>query len=178
MSEHGVLIDWYWNGTAMVPTNRFAHLAQREFTEGVYRMEAFTPDARSDRSHRHQFAFVAEAWRNLPETMQEEPWAATPETMRKHALIMTGWCDVATELCGSKAAAQRMAALLGSMASRAHGYAIVSTRGEAVVCKTPRSQSYKAMGGKDFQKSKDDILNWCADLLGVTPEELQRARAA
>ena len=129
---------------------------------------------RSERSHRHQFAWVAEAWRNLPESEQDAPWAASPETLRKHALICTGYAHSAAVDAGSAAAAQRMVPLLTSLATTAHGYALVQARGSSVVVWTPESQSMRAMGGKRFQESKTAVLNWIAQQIGVTPEQLER----
>lgn len=130
--------------------------------------------ARSGNSHKHQFAWVNEAWQNLPEDAEGLPWAETPETLRKHALIATGWHDTYTIDCGSNAAGSRMKAHLIAAERRACGYAIGQLKGPILTVWTPKSQSLRAMGAKDFQKSKDDILQWIAAKVGVTPEELKR----
>lgn len=133
---------------------------------------------RSGRSHRHQFAWVAEAWRNLPDSEQDAPWAASPETLRKHALICTGYAHSAAVDAGSAAAAQRMVPLLTSLATSAHGYALVKVSGASVVVWTPESQSVRAMGPKRFQESKDAILAHIAGMLEVDPDVLRSAAAA
>ena len=133
---------------------------------------------RSERSHRHQFAWVAEAWRNLPESEQDAPWAASPETLRKHALICCGYAHSAAVDAGSAAAAQRIVPYLTSLATTAHGYALVQARGPSVVVWTPESQSLRAMGAKRFQESKDAILAHIAALLEVDPDTLRNAAAA
>ena len=133
---------------------------------------------RSDRSHRHQFAWLAEAWRNLPETEQDAPWAASPETLRKHALIATGYAHSAAIDAGSAAAAQRMVPYLTNLATAAHGYALVQCRGSSIVVWTPESQSVRAMGAQRFQESKDAILAHIAALLEVHPDQLRSAAAA
>lgn len=130
--------------------------------------------ARSGNSHRHQFAWVNEAWQNLPEDAEGLPWAETPETLRKHALIATGWHDTYTVDCGSNAAGERMKAHLVAAERRAAGYAIGQLRGPILTIWTPKSQSLRAMGAKDFAKSKSDIMEWIAAKVGVTLEELQR----
>ena len=84
---------------------------------------------RSMNSHRHQFAFVHEAWQNLPEVLQSAPWAETPDTMRKHALIATGFHHSYTLDCGANATAQRIKAQLVRAEARAVGYAIGQVRG-------------------------------------------------
>ena len=128
---------------------------------------------RSINSHNHQFAEIADAWRHLPDAVQHMPWAATPEALRKHALIVTGYRDVQTVDAGSKAAAARVASLLSVMANQAHGYAITQASGPVVTCWTPQSQSIRAMGGKEFQRSKEAVLNWIAQQIGVTPDQLK-----
>lgn len=127
---------------------------------------------RSIRSHNHQFAFVAEAWRNLPEHLEQKPYAKNPDTLRKHALIACGFCDVHTVAAGDPEA---LASLLRREGQKAHGYCLTNTQGSVVVHYTPHSQTVNAMGGPEFQRSKEAILNWLATLLGVEPTDLKRA---
>jgi hypothetical protein len=128
---------------------------------------------RSQNTHRHQWAEIADAWRHLPESVQDMPWAVNPETLRKHALIVCGFRNAETVDAGTKAAAERVAAILSRHATQAQGYAITQARGVLVTCWTPLSQSYRAMGGKEFQRSKQAVLNWIAEQIGVTPEQLK-----
>lgn len=132
---------------------------------------------RSMKSHRHQFAEIRDAWENLPESLAEAPWAQSPGALRKHALIATGQCDVETIDAGSKAAAERVGAYVGSLARKAHGYALTVVSGPVVRCYTPHSQSVRAMGGKGFQESKTKVLDWIAAQIGVTRDDLERASA-
>lgn len=127
---------------------------------------------RSASSHKHQFAWIKDAWASLPERLTDAPYAATPETLRKHALIATGYHDVITVDCGTKAAAERVAPALRQAEARACGYAIAKISGPIVRVWTPESQAVRAMGNERFQASKRDILNWIAGLLDVTPESL------
>jgi len=131
--------------------------------------------ARSDASHRHQFAWVREAWLNLPEGMAGEPWAETPETLRKHALIATGYCATVIIDCGNTTAARRVRDALVAAEARAAGYALGHVRGPVVTIWTPESQSFRAMGAKRFQESKEAILQWIAQKIGVSPEQLRQA---
>jgi hypothetical protein len=130
---------------------------------------------RSGASHRHQFAWVREAWANLPDDCRHEVWAETPETLRKHALIATGYHQTTVIDCGANAPALRVKAALVAAEWRAHGYAIGQVRGPVVRIWTPESQSIRAMGNDRFQASKAAILEWIAGKLGVPPEELRRA---
>lgn len=120
---------------------------------------------RSMRSHRHQFAEIREMWATLPESLADAPYARSPETLRKHALIKTGYVDAQTIDAGSKAAAERVAATVTPLAQKAHGYAITIVKGPLVVVFSPRSQSLRTMGADEFQKSKDAVLDWISKLL-------------
>lgn len=164
-----------WDGDALTPTGHYGLSAAREAMEpgDVVIVEIDHP--RSQNSHRHQFAEINEAWRHLPESLQEAPWAASPETLRKHALIATGFADTYSIDCGAKATAERVRMALASAEAGKHGYAIAKVRGPLVVVWTPQSQSMRAMGGKRFQESKEAVLAWIAAQIGVETEELRRA---
>ncbi|MEL6467071.1 MAG: hypothetical protein AAFQ58_19085 [Pseudomonadota bacterium] len=134
--------------------------------------------ARSGNTHRHQFAWVKEAWLNLPEDKVNMPWAETPETMRKHALIATGFHDTYTLDCGEHLTARKLKAALLAAEVRAHGYAVGQVKGTALTIWTPKSQSHRQMGRDQFQASKSAILDWISAQLGVEPKELERSSAA
>jgi hypothetical protein len=132
---------------------------------------------RSERSHRHAFAFIDEAWRSLPEDCQGMPWAASPTTLRKWALISTGHCDCTTVDAGTKASAERVAAVMSTLANQAHGFAVVAVRGTSVTVWTPHSMEVRRMGGEAFQQAKQDVLEHLAALLEVEAAELEAAAA-
>lgn len=132
---------------------------------------------RSPASHKHQFAWLNDAWASLPEGVAEMPWAETPETLRKHALIACGYSQSYTLDCGANATAQRVKRALIAAEAGKHGYAVGQVRGPVVTVWTPESQSMRAMGGKRFNESKAAILAWIADKIGVAPEDLARAAA-
>lgn len=156
---------WYrWNGAVMVPLRPDAAEQQYQI-DGRYLLEV-SQGARSDRQHRAYFAALNEAWANLGTDD-----FATPEHLRKAALILTGWRDERTLVCGSKAAAERFAAFARPL----DDYAVLTAQGRLLRVWTARSQSYRAMGREDFQRSMDDVLGYCADLVGVRPEELTQA---
>lgn len=133
---------------------------------------------RSMNGHRHQFVWLKDAWQNLPEHLQDRPWAETAETLRKHALIATGYHHAYTLDCGKEATARRIKAALVSAEARAHGYAVGQVRGPVVTIWTPESQSVRAMGGKRFQESKTAVMEWIADKIGVTAADLTKGAAA
>ena len=118
--------------------------------------------SRSMASHRHQFAWVRDAWASLPEALAGAPWAASPETLRKHALIARGFCDVAVLDCGTATTARRVHAALMSAETTRHGYAVGQVRGPVVTIWTPQSQSVRAMGAARFKESKEAVMDWIA----------------
>ena len=169
------MIRCRWNGEVLLPVGHYGLSAAREKMRPGDTVIVAIDHPRSQNTHNHQFAEIASAWRHLPEAVHQKPWAANPDTLRKHALIVTGFYNVETVDAGSKAAAERVAALLSRHATAAHGYAITQAKGPVVTCWTPQSQSMRAMGGKEFQRSKEAVLNWIADQIGVSPEQLREA---
>ncbi len=164
-----------WSGGVLLPVGYYGLKAAGEIMAEGDIVLVTIDHPRSQNTHRHQWAEIKGAWENLPEAVQSLPWAATPETLRKHALIVGGFCNVETIDTGSKAAAERVCEALSRHATKAHGYAITVARGPVVTCWTPESQSMRAMGGKRFQESKTAVLDWIASQIGVTAEELRGA---
>jgi len=121
---------------------------------------------RSVNSHNHYFAVLHELWSNLPEQYADVPWAQTSEHLRLYALIKTGHCDTNTIVAWSKSEALSMAAFITPI----DPYSIVSVTDCTVTRYTARSQSVKAMGKADFQKSKTDVLEFIEDLLGLSKD--------
>ena len=159
------LIPCVWTGEVFEPRPGFAKRASVFGVGEIVVLEAM--NERSMRSHRHQWAVIHDLWLNLPETLAEMPYAKTAETLRKHALIATGYADVQTIDAGSKAAAERVGAYLSALATQAHGYAIVRIEGPVVRVYTPQSQSVLAVGGEVFQASKTAVLEWLEALVAV-----------
>lgn len=123
---------------------------------------------RTRESHNHQFAEIADLWANLPISHAGAPYAASADAFRKHGLIETGFCDVDTVAFETPEQARAGAPLIAKFARKAHGYAITVAKGPLVICSTPHSQSFKAMGGERFKASKAAVLDWGYGLLGVT----------
>ena len=151
----------------MKPVGRFAREADRYFVIGErYRLEEVSE--RSEVSHKHEFAWLREAWRNLPEDLADQ--FPTPEHLRKRALIQAGFYHETVTDCGSNAAALRVMAMARGMDQFA--YAVV--RGPLCVVRTAESQSRRAMDKARFQDSKTKIMEIIAEMIGVTPETLGR----
>lgn len=166
----------FQNG-ALHPVGFYGAAAAKEMMQDGEIVLVEIDHQRSATSHKHQFAWVTEAWRSLPEAMQNMPWAETPETLRKHALIACGFHRTYTLDCGANATAQRIKAELVRSEAKAEGYAIGQVRGPVLTIWTPESQSMRAMGGKRFQESKTAIMDWIAEKLGIEPEQLKRITA-
>jgi hypothetical protein len=127
---------------------------------------------RSQSSHNHEFGWLREAWMNLPERFAERFPSETH--LRKWALIRAGYSDSHTITCSSKAEAIRIAAFIRPMDE----FSIVIVNGPTVTRYTAKSQSRRAMGAADFQRSKTLIMEIVAKMIGVEPAQLARAQAA
>lgn len=171
MSDAPLMLRYEGDGEFRTPSSFWAGRADKAFVCGeVYRLVEHHD--RSMSSHRHYFAAINEAWKNLPDELLDE--YPTPEALRKKALIRKGYRDERTLVCSSKAEAARFAAFMRP----SDDCAIVTFR-ECVVREwTAKSQKLSAMGAKEFQQSKSDVLDFVADLIGVTTEQLGNAEAA
>lgn len=129
--------------------------------------DALREKQRSQQSHSHQFAAINDLWANLPLRHADAPYAKSAEAFRKHGLCATGHCDVETIAFERKDQAIAAAPYIASLARMAHGYALVVVRDALVICSTPHSQSFKAMGKDTFHQSKADVLGWGEEMLGV-----------
>jgi hypothetical protein len=122
---------------------------------------------RSEISHRHEFAWLREAWKNLPELIASE--YATPEHLRKRALILAGYYDETIIDADTHRGAVNVA-----VAFRARDeFAWIVVRGEYVVVRTAKSQSRQAMKAGEFQESKTKIMDIIAGMIGVAPASLE-----
>lgn len=155
-----------WSGEAFEPVNRtFAAICDKHFVvPEVYRLEVH--EERSGLSHRHFFASINEAWKNLPDELALE--YPTPDRLRKKSLIKAGYADETSIVCDSVAAARKVAAFIEGFDSDA----VVLVRGNVVKRFTAQSQSARSMNKERFQASKTAVLNIVSSLIGVTPETL------
>lgn len=158
-------LGFRWTGEAMEPLAK--RRADELFVVGeVYRLAPW--EERSPASHAHEFAWLAEAWRNLPEHLAD--LYPSPEHLRKRALIEAGYYDETAIDAGSKAAAERVASAFRSR----EPFALVIIRGPIVLIRTAKSQSHRAMDSKTFQASKTAIMDVVAGMIGTTSNALQR----
>lgn len=163
-------IPCIWTGSVFQPSDpRFVRMAAAEYGQGEV-VPLIRQEPRSQRSHDHYFAVVHEAWLNLPEALSQR--FPTEDHLRKYALCKAGYCDVETFVASSRAEAIRLSSFVGRGAR--DGVQIV-LNGASITRLTPHSQSFKAMGKRVFQESKDKVLAVLAEMIGVEPETLGRA---
>lgn len=158
-------LPYLWDGFNMVP--RRPEACRDEFEIGETYLLA-PEQSRSEKSEGHYFAELRTAHLNLPEDKARE--YPTVDHLRARALIKCGYYDEKSIACDSKEVAQRVA----TFAATSNEYAVVKVSGDVVKVFTAKSQSRKAMGHKEFQKSKDDVLNLVKSLIGVDRETLSR----
>jgi hypothetical protein len=156
-----------WDGEAFVPLGRSAKECNASRVVGqLYRL--VDHEERSEASHSHYFAVIAEGWSNLPDNHAAR--FQNPEALRKFALIRTGYATQRQYVAASKAEALRVAAFAPSTEE----YELATVEGNVVTIWRAESQSYRAMGKARFQASKDAVLGFIASLLEVAPETLEK----
>lgn len=158
-------VQFQWDGEHMIPQPRFARLCDKQFVVGEH-YTLIPHEERSRATHSHYFAALHDAWLNLPDALAEQ--FPTEEHLRKYALIRTGFADERSIVCGTKAEAQRVAAFIKPM----DHFAVVVVREATIKVYTAQSQSMKAMGKAEFQRSKQAVLDFVSDLIGVQAKEL------
>lgn len=169
MTDTAPPVPFQWTGEHMRPLQ--PKRADAFYTVGERYLMAPVCQ-RSDASHRHEFAWLREAWLSLPEDLAER--FPTSEHLRKWALIRAGYSDSHTITCSSKAEALRVAAFVRPIDE----FAVVTVQGPTVTRWTAKSQSKRAMGAQEFQDSKTKIMEVIARMIGVEPGELPRQEAA
>jgi len=154
-----------WREGVFLPHNRIVPYCHETFGEGeIVTFERH--EERSDASHRHYFAAIKTAFDNLPEG---ETRFQTPEALRHWALIRSGWHTENHVVCDSPEQARTIAAFMGNSEGT-----IIVVKENVIKKYTAKSQSVKAMGKDDFQRSKTDVLDTIAELLAVTRKRLEQ----
>lgn len=156
-----------WDGESFTPVGRYAKEADAQFIIGKnYRMAEH--QERSTATHNHEFAFIAEAWKSLPEKLSDQ--FASAEHLRKRCLIAAGFYNEIAVDAGSNAAAIRVAAGF----RKQDEFAVCVIRGGVVAVRTAKSQSRRAMSAQEFQQSKSAVLDILSEMIGVKPDALER----
>lgn len=164
---HPMLFDW--DGEAMIP--RHPRRADQLFVVGQH-YSLIEQEDRSTATHNHEFAWLKEAWMNLPEALVD--LYPTQEHLRKRALIEAGFYNETIIDAGTNAAALRVASAIRAREE----FSLVIVRGPAVVIRTAKSQSRRNMKKDEFQASKTAIMEIIAGMIGTTAANLSQERAA
>lgn len=158
-----------WTGTVFEPAGfRAARECESTYEPNeVY--EFLQHKVRSEKSHRHFFACVNEAFDNLPEALAAQ--FVSPEHLRKWALIQVGYRKERIIVQSTAADAARAAALIRPMDE----FAVIETDGPLVRVWTARTQKEdgpSAMGAREFEDSKQKVLALLEEMIGLAPGEL------
>lgn len=154
----------------MVPQRRYGNVAATQYELGE-EYPLVVLEARSRASHSHYFAVLAEGFKNLPENISAR-WL-TSEHYRKWALIECGWFTEKEIDFGSSSYAKRAAILLHDEFDE-FARIFQPNNGSKLIVRRAKSQSAAAMGKDAFQKSKTDVLDLLASMVGVDTETLKR----
>jgi hypothetical protein len=174
-------IKYAWTGSAWQPLQRFVQACAAFVVGQVAELEVV--EERSEESHRHYFACIREAWRNLPEVYQDRFGSDEKEgteKLRKWCLIKAGYRRERTLIAASQRQAQEIAALVQAI----DDCAVVLLDGHILTIYVAKSQKMKKTGDdgmdrKEFGDSKDAVLRECAHLIGVDVATLtERGRLA
>lgn len=145
----------------LVPKQRW--LFDRMFQPGgEYTIEIHEP--RSNKSQSHYHAVLRNAWLTMPDNTKKR--FVDPDHLRKWSLIQTGWAIERTVACESATTAHAVAATSAALDESA----VIIVQGTIVTIATARSQKTTGPGSmnkEEFQKSKQDVLEYVAGLLGV-----------
>lgn len=156
-------LDYQWDGEALKPLR--PKMADAYLVVGqTYRMAEHHD--RSSQSHNHYFACVQSAWQNLPEKLADR--FPTAEHLRQWALIKCGYREETHYACNS----DDEAAFLAKVIRQHSEYAVITISEGSLSVYKAQSQSNRAMDKERFQKSKQDVLDLLASMIGVTSEEL------
>lgn len=156
-----------WDGEVMRPTGRMQAIADAQFVPGErYRLEVVCN--RSGADHRHYFAWLHEAWSNLPEHL-EGRWA-DEDALRRWALIKADFFTVHTYYAETETEADRYSASMLEQDSEVQ----IERAGFRVIVKRAMTQNFKSMTQRQFHDSKDKVIRVVSMLIGVTPETLKR----
>jgi hypothetical protein len=153
-------VEFQWDGEVMRPARHYLPRCHKQYVVGeAYPM--IPHEDRSTNSHNHFFAAVHEAWKNLPEKMTAR--FPTSEHLRKWALIKAGYADERSIACDTADEALKIASFIKPM----DDFAVLVVADATIKVFTAKSQSARAMDKKDFQESKQAVLDIVAEMIGV-----------
>lgn len=142
-------------------------MAARQFElDAEYPIAPVEPRSRA--SHDHYFAALHEGFLNLPEKFAAR--FPSEDHLRYWLLIKTGWChETEVETVSEKEALNLMKSW-----RRRDPYAVMQRFEKKVIIRWAKSQDHRSMGKKDFQKSKNDVLELLSQIIGVQVGKLKK----
>lgn len=156
------------------------HAIGRKVCEGLEVGKVYPFDIanmESEKSRDHFFASIKEIWATLPDhIMRAYP---SPDHLRKQCLIRTGYCTMQVFKCDTENDALKAVQFIKSI-DKFVACSIekkVDGLGEIYVLTALHAETQKrnSMGGKRFQESKQAVLDYLAEMLGCTADEIRRA---
>lgn len=166
MDGEALPIDMVWRDGALHPATLFyARKAAEQWGDGEV-LSVTAREDRSSKSHRHYFACIKAAWENLPPP--HDARFKSPEALRKHVLIRAGHCTTREIVCNSA----RDAATFASYLQEMDEYSLVIVNGAILTHYKAKSQAGDYQDKKEFQKSKQDVLEILAEMLGISVRTL------
>lgn len=169
-------ISYLWDGGVMHPFGpRQQRLADQQFVQGErYMLEEW--QTRSDPEHARYFALLNEAWETMPE-LRNGRWAS-PDKMRKWALVEKGFCRTNNYPAATEKEARRFVSWqtreYGAQADEIKIWIEKAKTGKGwlVYWQEAESQNYKEMSAARFRASVKAVFAAVSEELGVDLEAL------
>lgn len=158
----------YSDGKCFIPLKRFEAEAKRLSGRRVI-LEIAEPQ--NDGKRRMFHATLREIYANLPDEIGDN--FVNYDHFRYWCEIKCGFAFVETEVCASKAEAERFLSFI----RRREPYAIVTREKNVVTLYTAKSTKVGCMEGVEFNKLVDAVLHYASALIGIKPEEAERIAA-
>jgi len=156
-----------WDGDVFKPAPSFKAYCDREYTVGeVYPM--MPVEERSQASHNHYFAAVAEGFANLSEENAKR--FPTAEHLRHWVLVQCGYATETNYVLANAREARKLA----SDFRRKEPYAVMQIKENVLTVWEAESQSKGAMKKDRFEDSKRDVLDMIAAMARTTPAQLYK----
>lgn len=169
-------IIYDWTGEVMRPLPFHLDLCLRTFESGK-RYKLTQARQRSRESHGHYFAVVTRYWENWPHGYERK--FPNADQLRKHALIRTGWYVQIVMAHSCSESAVHYVTTFKRQIDYAEGSIVTTERGTATVMRVAVTQQLLGddgvgMDDEEFQKSKQSVLDFCASVTGISPEQMGR----
>ena len=123
----------------------------------------------ADKARQRFFAALHDAWQSMPDDVQRR--FGNVETLRKHALIAIGHCDVMTIVVGSKTGAENVAHAFRSD----DRYCIVDVSAGVIMRYKARSMSRPILVGKAFHEVAHKVADWINEQTGIDMDQREAA---